>query len=462
MFQNSIRFSFIMLLGFFISCQSEKAETSQSDDTQTVDTKSEYVYEQPDWVKNAVIYEVNVRQFSEEGNFAGVTAELERIKNLGVDIVWLMPIHPIGELNRKGSLGSYYAVQDYKAVNPEFGNMDDFRELVNKAHDLDMKVILDWVANHSSPDNIWIEDNLDFYTKDSLGNAPIPTIGTDWYDVADLNFDNKEMREAMLDAMLFWVKEFDIDGYRCDVAEMVPMDFWIDTRQKLDEIKPIFMLAEGAEPELHKAFNMTYGWPLKDIMVDISDENKNFNAVHQYIEERNENYNPQDIIMYFTTNHDENSWNYLEKEKFGENLKNFNALTFVMGGMPLIYSGQESGFNKQLAFFEKDPIEWGNYEYADYFKQLVDVYKNNAVLWNQGERANYEIIDNENDALFFIMKKDGNSLGVFQNYSNETKLVPSATLDGFDANVDLISGQSTIITGDGLEIPAHTSIIIGQ
>lgn len=462
MFQKSILFSLILLMGLFISCKNEKTEAPASQTSDESTTDFGYVYEQPDWAKNAVIYEVNVRQFSDEGSFAAVTAELERIKDLGVDIVWLMPIHPIGELNRKGSLGSYYAVKDYKAVNPEFGDMDDFRALVQKAHDLDMKVILDWVANHSSPDNIWIEDNLEFYTKDSLGNAPIPTIGTDWHDVADLNYDNQEMREAMQDAMMFWVKEFDIDGYRCDVAEMVPMDFWIDIRQKLDEIKPVFMLAEGAKPELHQAFNMTYGWPLKDIMVDIADGNKDFSAIQEYLDERNENYNPQDIIMYFTTNHDENTWNYLEKEKFGDNLKNYNALTFVMGGMPLIYSGQEAGFNKQIEFFEKDPIEWGDYQYADYFKKLSSLYKNNATLWNNGDRASYDFLENDNETLFFIMTKNDESLGVFQNYSDESKFVPMEVLDGFNAEIDLITGQAIQISDQGLEVPAHTSIVIGQ
>lgn len=459
MLQKTISLSLILLMSFFISCKNQKSENVENTDTSNI---SDQENDSSDWMKNAVIYEVNIRQFSEEGSFDAVTNDLERLKDMGVDIVWLMPIHPIGELNRKGSLGSYYAVKDYKAVNPEFGSFDDFRELVDKAHSLDLKVIIDWVANHSSPDNVWIHDNLEYYTKDSLGNAPIPTVGTDWIDVADLNFDNHDMRDAMQDAMLFWVKEFNIDGFRCDVAEMVPMDFWLDTRKKLDEIKPVFMLAEGADPELHQAFDATYGWPLKDIMVDIADGEKDFKAIEEYIEERNNNHDSNDIIMYFTTNHDENTWNYLEKEKFGENLKNFNALTFVMGGMPLIYSGQESGFNKQLEFFEKDPIEWGDYKYSDYFKNLISLYKNNSVLWNQGERANYDFIENKNDALFFIMNKDENRLGVFQNYSDEPKFVSLQTLEGFNTDLDLITGESTQVSEGGLEIPAHTTIIIGQ
>ena len=253
MYKNILIFILISVFPFFMSC---KKQTTEVD---TVVTKTDSIVtenveiQQPDWAKNAVIYEVNIRQFSKEGNFAAVTEQLDRIKDLGIDIVWLMPIHPIGELNRKGKLGSYYAVKDYKAVNPEYGNMDDFKALVNKAHGLGMKVIIDWVANHSSPDNVWIKDNLAYYSKDSLGNAPIPTIGTDWLDVADLDYENPDMRNAMQDAMMFWVKEANIDGFRSDVAEMVPMDFWIDTRKKLDEIGHDIMIqiSRLLPPEKH-------------------------------------------------------------------------------------------------------------------------------------------------------------------------------------------------------------------
>ena len=218
------------------------------------------VMKAPEWTKNATIYEVNIRQFTPEGTFAAFQAHLPRLKEMGVDILWLMPIHPIGELNRKGSLGSYYAVRDYKGVNPEFGTIDDFRMLVKEAHKQGFKLIIDWVANHSSPDNNWVsEGHKDWYTLDSLGNLQ-PTIGTDWWDVADLNYDNNEMRNAMIDAMKYWVQETDIDGFRCDVAASVPMDFWNECRNQLDKLKPVFMLAEAEGPELHSAFDMTYAW----------------------------------------------------------------------------------------------------------------------------------------------------------------------------------------------------------
>lgn len=462
MIKQAFTLSLISLTMLFTACQKHEAEIIVQDQEKDSTVVENLQIQQPDWAKNAVIYEVNIRQYSEEGSFNAVTEDLQRLKDMGIDIIWLMPIHPIGEKNRKGSLGSYYAVKDYKAVNPEFGNMDDFKALVDKAHGLDMKVIIDWVANHSSPDNVWIKDNLDYYTKDSLGNAPIPTIGTDWLDVADLNYDNQDMRAAMQDAMMFWVKETNIDGFRCDVAEMVPMDFWIDTRKKLDEIKPVFMLAEGAEPELHQVFNMTYGWPLKDIMIDIADNNKSFNAIINYVQERNKKYKPDDIIMYFTTNHDENTWNYLESDKFGLNLKNYNALTYVMGGMPLIYSGQEAGFKKQLEFFEKDPIDWGNYEYADYFTNLISVYKNNPALWNNGERAELEVLKAENQGLHFIIKKNDNLIAVLQNYSKHSQYVPEISLNGLNIKTNLIDSTDNNVSEKGLEIPAHSTIIIGQ
>ena len=448
-----------MVFSSFLSCKKDKITSKIEHPTDSIVIENTSVL-QPDWAKNAVIYEVNIRQFSSEGNFAGVTAQLQRIKDLGVDIIWLMPIHPIGELNRKGTLGSYYAVKDYKAVNPEYGTMADFDNLVKTAHDLGLKVIIDWVANHSSPDNVWIKDNLDFYTKDSLGNAPIPTIGTDWLDVADLNYDNPKMREAMQDAMIYWVKEHDIDGYRCDVAGMVPLDFWTDTRPKLDAIKEVFMLAEGAETELHEAFNMTYGWPLKDLLLEIASGKKDFTALETYRKEIEEKYTSNDLIMYFTTNHDENSWNYLEADKFGKNRINYAALTYLMGGMPLIYGGQESGLDKQLEFFEKDPIDWGNYQYQDDYKNLINVYKGNEALWNNGDWGNYEFIKTGNDALYFTLSKHNQKIGVFQNYGDSVQYLSEKDLAGFDYSNNLLGNKGQTMDDQGLPLAAHSTLLL--
>lgn len=435
---------------------------TQTITSDTIQVEEMHGIQQPDWAKNAVIYEVNIRQFSQEGTFEKVTQQLNRIKDMGVDVIWLMPIHPIGNHKRKGTLGSYYAVKDYKAVNPNYGTLEDFQNLVGKAHDLDMKVIIDWVANHSSPDNVWIKGHLDYYTKDHLGNAPIIPKDTDWEDTADLNYDNPELRSAMQEAMQYWVKEHDIDGFRCDVAEMVPLDFWLDTRAKLDSIKPVFMLAEGANPELHQAFNMTYGWTLKNTLLNIADKKMNFKAVQDYITEKEHSYKPHDIIMYFTTNHDENSWNYLETEKFGSNLKNYIALTYLMGGMPLIYSGQESGLDKQLAFFEKDTIAWDDYKYANYYKNLSDIYKTHKVLWSNGERAQYEILKANDDAFQFVMKKEDKLIAVLQNYSELPQYVSKISLNGLNIETNLIGYQPLNVSERGVEIPPHATIIIGQ
>lgn len=443
-----------------VSCKKQETTLTETKSSDTVKVAEGDGIQQPDWTKNAVIYEVNIRQFSPQGNFAGVTAQMQRLKDMGVDIIWLMPIHPIGELNRKGTLGSYYAVKDYKAVNPDYGTLQDFDNLVKSAHEKGIKVIIDWVANHSSPDNVWVKDNLDYYTKDSLGNAPIPTVGTDWLDVADLNYDNREMRAAMQDAMLYWVKEHDIDGFRCDVAGMVPLDFWTDTRPKLDAVKEVFMLAEGAETELHEAFNMTYGWPFKDVMISVAENNAGFEPIKKYLEERNAKYDPNDLIMYFTSNHDENSWNYLEGEKFGKNRMNYAALTYFMGGMPLIYSGQESGLERKIKFFEKDPITWGDYQYQNQYRDLIKAYKTNQALWNNGNWGEYNFIKTDKDALFFSISKNGEKVGIFQNYTDQPIFLTDKELQGFDYTRNLIGNKDQTMADDGMQLDPHSTMLL--
>ena len=236
--------------------------------------QNSFEFSHPEWSKNSVIYEVNVRQYTPEGTFAAFEKHLPELKKLGVDILWLMPINPIGVKNRKGSLGSYYSVKDYKAVNPEFGTEKDLKNLVSKAHEMGMHVIIDWVANHTAWDNVWVKPHPDFFTKDSSGNF-VPPIA-DWGDVIDLNYDNKELWKYMIDAMKYWITNCNIDGFRCDVAAMVPIDFWIEARKELTETKKdIFMLAEADESYLHRAFDMTYNWPLKDLMHEVSIGKKN-------------------------------------------------------------------------------------------------------------------------------------------------------------------------------------------
>lgn len=464
----------ILILLCFISCgKKEKNITEQEkiislDSIPVVDlfvseTKDEDLgREQPEWVKNAVIYEVNVRQFSNEGTFKKVTEQLDRIKDLGADVIWLMPVYPIGKKERKGKLGSYYAIKDYKAINPEFGTKEDFKVLVDSIHSLGMKVILDWVANHTSPDHVWVKKHLDFYELDSLGKKPAIPHGTDWKDVVKLNYKNEAMQDSMISAMSYWVKEFDVDGYRCDVAELVPIEFWEKARTKLDSIKPIFMLAEGDNPELYKAFNMTYGTAFNKSMQSIAEGKKDFNAVDEYIQKETEKYQPNDIIMYYLTNHDENSWNYTEKEKFGENTDNFTVLTYAMGGMPLIYNGQESGLDKKLKFFEKDSIAWGNYKKQDFYKRLNNLLKTHQVLWNNGGKATIEVIKANENTFQFIISKNKEMLVFLQNYSDKPVYVSKLSLNGFNTNFDLLKNEPIPDDNRGIELLPHQTIIIGQ
>ncbi|MCU0332981.1 MAG: alpha-amylase family glycosyl hydrolase [Ignavibacteriaceae bacterium] len=326
-------------------------------------------FKPPEWSYDKAIYEVNVRQYTEEGNFKSFEKYLPRLKELGADILWLMPIHPIGEKNRKGILGSYYSVKDYNAVNPEFGTLDEFKSLVKIIHKMGMYVIIDWVANHTAWDNQWIEKHPGFYTQDSLGNIISPN--PDWTDVADLNFDNKELWTEMIDALKFWVEECDIDGYRCDVAGMVPIEFWIEARTELEKIKNVFMLAEWDTPEVHLAFDMTYDWDLHHILNGIVKEEKTAADLIVHLNKNEEEFPANAFRMQFTSNHDENSWNGTEFERLGDGVEAFAVLTCLIPDMPLVYSGQEAGFNKRLSFFEKDLVEWKEYKLFDIYSKLL-------------------------------------------------------------------------------------------
>ena len=340
-------------------------------------------------LQDAVIYEVNVRQFTPEGTFKAFQEHLPRIQELGVEILWLMPIHPISEVKKKGSLGSPYSVADYYGVNPEFGTEQDFRDLVKAAHDLDMLVILDWVANHTGWDHPWITSNPEWYTQDQDGNIVHPP-GTDWTDVADLNFSNWEMRMAMIDAMKYWVEEYDIDGYRADVAHSVPVDFWDLASEKLHEIKDVFMLAEdgGDQALLKTAFDTNYAWPLKDIFNRLGKNLADAGDFRRNLKSTATQYKDGKYQMVFIDNHDENTWHGTVFERLGDNFANMAVISFTVPGMPLIYGGNEIGLDRRLEFFEKDPIiwpePWGQSEWEFFYKQLVDLRTQNPALFSAG------------------------------------------------------------------------------
>lgn len=411
----------ITVLLFLISCGNEDQKIIEKLD---VESPKDTLLQHVDWSKNATIYEANIRQMTPEGNFSALEAELPKIKDLGVKIIWLMPIQPIGVLNRKGGLGSYYSVLDYKAVNPEYGNLDDFKSLVKKAHEMDMKIILDWVANHTSWDHIWTIEHPEWYTKDSLGNfiPPVP----DWSDVIDLNYDNKEMQKEMISALKYWVTETDIDGYRCDVAGMVPTEFWNEARKELDAIKPVFMLAEADQTDHHyEAFDMSYGWELMHIMNHVAKGDSNLASIDSYMKREEERYNSNDYRMFFLTNHDENSWNGTIEERFGDAEKAFAVLAYTIDGMPLVYSGQEYGNNKSLEFFEKDSPNYTNPEIFYFYKTLMHLNRNNKALWNGNYGGNYTRIRSTDDENIFALKRQNeNSIVIaISNFSDEERIV---------------------------------------
>jgi len=357
----------------------------------------------PEWSYNKAIYEVNVRQYSEEGTFKAFEKHLPRLKELGADILWFMPINPIGEKNRKGTLGSYYSVKNYTKVNPEFGTLDEFKFLIKMIHKMGMYVIIDWVANHTAWDNPWIEEHPDFYTTDSLGNIISPN--PDWTDVADLNYDNKELWKEMIDALKFWVEECDIDGYRCDVAGMVPSDFWIETRTELEKIKNVFMLAEWDTPEIHLAFDMTYDWDLHHILNGIAKEEKTVTDLIEHLNKNEEEFPANAFRMQFTSNHDENSWNGTVFERLGDGAESFAVLSSLIPDMPLVYTGQEAGNNKRLSFFEKDPIEWKEYKLFNIYSKLFQLKKNNKALYNGKLGGEMIYIQNSNEENIFAFTR---------------------------------------------------------
>lgn len=395
----------------------------------------------PDWAKNAVIYEVNVRQYTPEGTFKAFETHLPRLKALGVDILWIMPIHPIGLKNRKvpegseTSLGSYYSVKDYKGVNPEFGTEADFKALVTKAHEMGFKVIIDWVANHSAWDNAWITDHPDWYEKDSTGKILTPF---DWTDAAKLNYQSKEMRKAMIDAMKYWVSGCDIDGFRCDVAGEVPIDFWEEARVELEKLKPMFMLAENDDkPELcKKAFDANYGWAMcNGTFVNVVKAKDSVNSIIKMQQKMDSVFPANAMKMNFITNHDENSWNATASERFGAAENAFAILSYTLPGMPLIYSGQEAGLNKRLKFFTKDTIDWKVADFAPFYRTLNALKHGNEALFNPPYGGSFIPLGNTapKQVLSFMREKGKSRVVVIMNLSPEKATV---NLKGSNADGD--------------------------
>ncbi len=401
----------------------------------------------PDWTRNAVIYQINTRQFTYEGTFAAAQEELPRLKELNVDILWLMPINPIGVKNRKGGLGSPYSVKDYFEINEEFGNKEDFRNFVKAAHKHDMKVIVDWVANHSAWDNQLAVDHPEWYTKDWSGNFQ-PTHWWDWDDVIDFDYSNEGLREYMTDALKYWVKEFDIDGYRCDVAGFVPTDFWNNARKELDAIKPVFMLAEWETKDLHEfAFDMSYAWSLCNTLHGICTKGEGLLGLNTYFSWNEKHWPVESIRMTHTSNHDKNSWEGTEFEMFGDGVKTALVFTFICEGMPLIYNGQEAGNNKRLEFFEKDSIQWKAHEHGDLYKQMIKIKKAHSSLESAPWGARMvNVVNSASERVFsFVRENDNDKIFAVFNFSGDVKKV-AFTYGPHKGNYkELITGVETNI-----------------
>ncbi len=383
------------------------------------------LFKQLDWAKGANVYEVNTRQYTHEGTFNAFAKHLPRLKDMGVEILWFMPITPISLKGRQGTLGSYYAVADYTAVNPEFGTIEDFISIVQQAHSMNMKVIIDWVANHTGLDNVWATQYPDWYKRDEHGNF---MEANGWVDVIDLNYNNKDMRAAMIAAMKFWISEADIDGFRCDMAHLVPLDFWQEARTECDTVKPLYWLAETDEEKYLQVFDASYAW---EWMVDSTALVKHRMGVEQMMSVLmkyvNQCSNHAQKLL-FTANHDENSWNGTEYEKYGAAAKTFAVFTNTWLGIPLIYSGQELPNYKRLKFFDKDEIEWTDQKPAlqDFYTTLLTLRKRCNVFHCEADLIQLDTHVNDKVVAYICKYEEKKALVLF-NFSDADRVCSSIT-----------------------------------
>ncbi|RSK36212.1 alpha-amylase family glycosyl hydrolase [Hymenobacter metallilatus] len=423
----------------------------------------------PEWAANATIYEVNLRNFTSEGTFRAFEEHLPRLAAMGISIVWLMPVHPIGLVEHKGTLGSQYAVQDYFGVNPEFGTLDDLRHLVQTAHGLGLRVLLDWVANHTAWDNPLVQAHPEWYRRDASGQLlpPVP----DWTDVVAFDYTHRELRRYMTDALLYWVREADIDGYRCDVAGLVPTDFWDEARLELDAVKPLFMLAEWDElyPSgglsweefnsdtklLERAFNMSFGLRLHYLLDHIAEGKARLEDIDVYLAAERAKYPPSVYLMHFTSNHDVNSWDGTEYERLGPLALPFAVLTVLLPGMPLVYSGQEAALSRRLQFFDRDTIGWYTIPLQEFYTRLLQLKRRHPALRNGDVHSRFRRLPGPEQLYGFRRDKDGAAvLCVINAEARETPLPISAEAAG--TWQDVFSGQQLLLReGDELLVPGH-------
>ncbi|MEO5997513.1 MAG: alpha-amylase family glycosyl hydrolase [Chitinophagaceae bacterium] len=395
------------------------------------------------WSKNTNIYEVNLRQYTQEGTFQEFEKELPRLKDMGIEILWFMPITPISKEKRLGTLGSYYACADYTTTNPEFGSIDDFKQLVATAHNLQFKVIIDWVANHTGWDHRWTWEHPEFYRLNHDGNF---YDAHGWSDVIDLNYDLPELHETMLNEMKFWIQECDIDGFRCDMAMLVPLSFWKMVRSELDKIKKLFWLAECEDVAYHEVFDVTYTWKFLHCMEAFWRKETGIEGLAHVLQYYHSMFPPKAMHAFFTTNHDENSHSGSEYERLGSAALALSVLCCTWNGIPLIYSGQEMPNKKRLKFFDKDTIEWnGQYELHDFFKKLLSLRKSNPAL-QVNETEIHRLSGNQDWCIFSFIRKNGDDeVFVILNLSHEEKI-------SISLNMNLSGRFRNIFNGDEKEL----------
>jgi glycosidase len=411
----------------------------------------------PEWCKNATIYQINTRQFTREGTFAAAQAHLPRLKELGVTILWLMPIHEIGAHNRKGDLGSPYAVKDYYSVNHELGTAADLAAFIGAAHELGMYVILDWVANHTAWDSNLVTEHPDWYVRDYKGDF-MPTPWWDWDDIIDLDYSRPELRQYMTEAMVHWVRDFDVDGYRCDVAGFVPLDFWENVRSELDAIKEVFMLAEWETRDLHKAaFDATYAWSWNDALHRIAHGKADVELLRVFYAWDAKSFPRDSLRMMFVSNHDKNASEGTEYEQFGQALDAAIVLSVVGKGIPMMYNGQEAGNDRRLLFFDKDEIEWVEHATADFYRRLIALRRDTPALWSGRWGAPMINVPNDHPTkvISFVRQDDSHKVFAIFNFCN-VALTANLSEELFVGSyTDFFSGEPVTLSGTtGLELPA--------
>jgi glycosidase len=441
-----VKCSLLSLLVITILFGCKTSNSSETNDTAQTDGH-------PSWIMQGNIYEVNIRQYTPEGTFNAFSNHLQRLKDMGVQTLWFMPINPISVKDRKGVMGSYYAVADYTSVNPEFGTLEDWKNLVKKAHDMGLKVIIDWVPNHSGADHRWLTTNIDFYEKDSTGKPLSPF---DWTDVRKLNYKNAALVDSMTAAMNYWITETNIDGYRVDVAGDVPREFYAHAIPELKKLKNVFLLAEAEKPWLHEVgFDATYGWNYFQMSKKVAAGQRNALALDSTLN-ADSLYPTNKLKLLFTSNHDENSWNKADYQTMpGAVHAPFAVLTQTLPkSIPLIYSGQEEPVRDSISFFYKNPIKFGKYERAPFYKTLLEARKRiPALAANAGFTRLTSNMDNN---IYAFLRFNGNSkVLVVTNLSNQpqTFSIGNASVAGKVANI-FDNATTNIASGANMQLPA--------